>query len=224
MESSVQLNMFALGVEYLPTDFKPTTGLRGVYSLREPFKAALSEAIHTCTAIRRLSTLVAAGEDVYNDYYLQYGLTKEDYERDIGLDKDLITIMSDGGSVLHFPVGYMLSFPNMNGEVYQRFIVQIGLPPFPRDTDFSVVEGAIQDVMHSHLGINGVVIAVTENSDLQLVPNDVHAALSATRAAVAEIPTTLSQLEDLQIRFETMKRERDDLLTLFEHHQRNSMP
>lgn len=216
MESGVQLNTTALGIEYLPSDFKPTTGLRGVYSLREPFKTALSGAIHTCTAIRRLSTLIAAGEDALNDYYIGYGLTKEDYERDIELDKDIVTIMSDGGAIVHFPVGYMEAFPNMNGEVYQRFIIQIGLPPFPRATDFAVLEGSIRDVMHTHLGIDGVVIAVTENSELQLVPNDTHAALSAMRSATAEIPTTLSQLEALQSRYESLLRERDDLLRLFE--------
>ena len=206
MEPSIQL---------IQTAFTPEVGLRGVYTLKPPFNRDVTPAIYTCNAIRRISSLFGMGEDVFQKYYVPYGVDRNDYDRDVDLDLSIITIMSDGGASVHFPVGYLETYPNMNGEAYQAFHLLTALPPFPRDTDFEILKNAIQELVQQHLGIPKASTRIIEASEVQLVPNDAHAAISAQRRAVAEMPTPTTRASSWRIRYEELLAERDALLVHF---------
>ena len=204
MEPSIQLTQ---------TAFTPEVGLRGVYTLKAPFNRDVTPAIYTCTALRRISSLISMGEDVYVKYYAPYGVELNDYDTDVNLDRSIVTIVSDGGAAVHFPVGYLESYPNMNGEVYQVFHLLTILPPVPRDTDFDILKNAIQEVVQQHLGIPTAITRRVEASELQLVPNATHAVIKAQRAAAASLPTPTLKAAMWQSRYEALLIERDALLT-----------
>lgn len=211
MESD-QLTLEGFGITVVGSDFKPTTGLRGVYSLREPFKSALSGAIHTCTAVQKITSLIANGENVYEKYYKPFALTEDDYDKDVLADKDIIQLTSDGGSILHFPVGYMEAFPDMNGVVYVSKYLTISLPPVPRDQNIDLLKENVLDLVKKHLGVVSGEIDHVEMGDLMLVSHDKDAVVQAERNAQMELLTPMAKAEEYRRLYEDMKLQRDQLL------------
>lgn len=216
MEHGIQLTLDGLAPNAIVSNaFTPTLGLRGVYKLRQPFSNTITEAIYTCTGINKLSLLVASGVDVFGLYYTPFGLTENDYDEDLEQDKSLITITSEGGSIAHFPVGYLESYPEMNGEVYQRYILQVGLPPTPRDFNFDLLLTSIQTLVQNHLGIDESIVSVVENSDAMLIDTATHELVSAQRNQKAKVSLPLNEAEMWRLRYEAMVVERDQLLDLY---------
>lgn len=194
--------------------FTPSTGLRGEYTLKAPFDKEVTKAIYTCKAIRRISSLTMLGEDVYATYYQPYGLTLDEYEKDAQGDRDIITIISDGGVTVNFPVGYLTSYPDMNGEPYQTKGFVVKIPTYPRDTDYSGAVEAIRQAVISQLGVEDVSVHIATTSDVGLVEESQHKALKAARRLRVMNALENSNPQKWRKRYEDTLAALEDLIAL----------
>lgn len=210
MESGVSVNI---------TRFTPEIGLRGTYTLLAPYNEAIGIAIYTCQAIQSISSLKAQGIDVYATYYEPFGVELESFETDEERDASIITLLSDSGTQHFFPVGYLESYPNMNGIPYRATHFYVHLPPSPLDYDFTLLKDALEQTVKSYLGVPEALARPIVASETSLVPEADSDVLMADRNTNKEASSPMVLAELWRTRYETLKREHDQLLTYMQNNR-----
>ena len=203
MESSVSVNI---------TRFTPEIGLRGTYTLLSPYNESIGIAIYTCQAVQSISSLKAQGIDVFATYYEPFGVDIEIFEADESRDASIITLLSDSGTQHFFPVGYLESYPNMNGVPYRATHFYLHLPASPLSYDFTLLKDALEQTVKRFLGVPEALARPIVASETSLVPEGDSDVLMADRETRKEASSPLVLAEQWRLRYEALKREHDQLL------------
>jgi hypothetical protein len=161
----------------------PELGLRGLYRVKAPFDTVLDASTeYTCQSVRRISELLASGEDVFETYYKSYGITAESYENDLINNVVIIGLNANRNNWYYFPSSYLLSYPDITGVVYNKIIMGIDLGALADSVSLEPLKTAIRDLVYDHLGINPEVKEVIASQTLYLSKED-HAKIENVRTA-----------------------------------------
>lgn len=182
----------------------PNIGTSGQFVLKDPFAAKLlkgtngSSVNYTLVAIRTFAEIVAAGGDVYNDYYLPLSIDKSLYLTDQQGGAVILTIQATDMSVLNVPNSYLASYPDGGSIPYTVMALGVKLGAVPDSLDLSDIATSIQNLIKDQLGINVTVDAVAV-SNMSLVSQADHARLEAARKAnITDTVTDSGKVRTLQ--------------------------
>lgn len=161
----------------------PTLGLRGIYTLLDPFAAKLLPKVaYTCISTRGLNELIKAGIDVYNAYYVPNNIPQEKYNDDIVNGMTMVTFQAGAGVWLDVPSTYISAMPDLNGIPYSPLVAALRLGAVSDSTDLSYLQTRLQDVVKEELGIVSTCELVLVGQQT-LVSDADHALAEASRDA-----------------------------------------
>lgn len=206
MESPVLLK----GNRYLPR-----VGMRGEFTLKSPFNAIIIDKICTVLSIRTISSLAFDSIDVFKEHYEAFGLSREEYEKDVELDKEIITIQSDGGVSLSFPAGYIDILPKITGIPYVVYHAVIELPPFPEEVNWAAFSSGLKDYCQKALGVPEVRVNMVQMSEKTLVSKEDHELTQADRNLKKE-KSALLEVEKWKRLYQEVLADREELYKLLE--------
>jgi phage baseplate assembly protein gpV len=182
----------------------PNIGTSGQFVLKDPFAAKLlkgtngSPVNYTLVAIRTFAEIVAAGGDVYNDYYLPLSIDKSVYLTDQQGGAVILTIQATDNSVLNVPNSYLASYPDGGSIPYTVMALGVKLGAIPDALDLSDIAASIKNLIKDQLGIDSTVTAVAV-STMSLVSQADHNRLEAARKAnISDTVTDSGKVKTLQ--------------------------
>ncbi len=175
----------------------PSLGASGIWKLAAPFDTLLmATRTYTCKGVRSFGDVAAAGFDVYQDYYVAYGLTKEKYELDANAGVAIISIVTDSGQRVVFPSSYLIQFPSNNGVTYVSWALGAMLGPLPETVDLSYLTSVITQQIKDVIGVDSEVKSMVV-SDPEIISNATHAGIeSSRRANIKESTTDYAKLQE----------------------------
>ena len=182
----------------------PRIGATGLYELRTPFTANPSETF-TCIALRKFSDLLELKEDPSALFYFPFGLTIEDYERDLRDNVVIVTLKSDKNTIIYVPSSYILRIPKQDLIKYRRLVLSIDLGVLPDDEDLSVLIDEMRLAAVNTLGINTPEVYLSESPTTGLITASEHQAALVARNANKTITDTLEK------RYNRLVRQNEEL-------------
>lgn len=200
------------GVQLSTTNYTPEAGLRGHYKLIAPFTEMTEGFLMTCKSVTKISAYISEGMNVLEKIYTDNGLTEDDYNKDVANDINIITLWSDGGTIVMFPSRYLLEYPNTNGVAYMVRHLHVVLPAFPYGQDYNQVVLDIRDIVQRRLGVPTVKVSTVQASEIQMVDREAHEVTVARRNTAMTAPTPTTEIIRLQALVNELRTERDQLL------------
>lgn len=166
-----------------PLNFLPSLGMTGFYSLAAPYDKLISpSAQYSCEGVKSLASAGAEGQDPLNKVYLANGDTKANYERDLAAGVSLVTIRSEGGSLIVFPHTAMLKVPLANGVVYRNTVLAIPLGAVADLQDLTLLQSEIVQLIEQEFGLKSAAYITTVGAPCILTSTQ-HDSIKAARTA-----------------------------------------
>lgn len=158
----------------------PEVGSSGVFNVLPPFDQFIIEQVqYTCTSIRSISELQTYTRSVLEEYYLVYGLTVEDYQRDLE-DNELIISLRNGAEFVYVPSRYLISYPDVSGIPYHVVSLAVTLGAIPVGSDLSVLKEKVGELVLNNTGLTPDIEEV-EISATRYIDQSEHEAVLARR-------------------------------------------
>lgn len=166
----------------------PTLGMKGRYSLKEPWSAA-PDTIYTCSAIRYFVDIENLGKDVYEQYYQPMDVEKSVFEDDRRNQVAIITLTSDTRAPIYVPSSYITAIPDLSHRNYHHVVLSASLGPLPDYIDLAFLQDQVSAVVSDTIGLEpDVHLSVAPMTDT--VSPEQHEILETARAAAIENRTT----------------------------------
>lgn len=183
----------------------PAIEVSGLWKLKAPFDVRIIPTqVYTCKRVSSFAAVVAAGFDVYKDYYLPYGIDEELFKEDAANGVAMISIVSPSGDWIDVPSSYLLQYPSNNGVKYVSWAIGAALGPMPEYVQLDYLVAQIRDKIKDTIGVD-VDVRPMIISAPEIISNETHAGLeSARRNNIAESTTDWTKLQE-------MTRQRDAL-------------
>lgn len=167
----------------------PPIGIKGTFKLLSPFHNLLFGNIeYTCVAVRKFEELILNEYDIYNNVYLPFDISKEEYDKDYKDGVSLITLKDYSGNLVSFPSNYLKSYPS-GGVPYSTLCACIDLGSLPIDINLSNLQKKIQEVVKDSLGIESETILVQTNQ-VTYISNENHKRFTDARRKRLESTNT----------------------------------
>lgn len=161
----------------------PPIGTSGIYLLNSPFASQLQPNIaYRCEAVRKLSDLIEAGVDPFEEIYQPNGISQQSYEQDVANQACIVSLQSSTGHWVYVPSTYIKSFPNVNGVPYRVMVLGVELGPIPEYMDLGAVKSAVAQTVRDVLGVTPTIKEVAISPVQNFSQND-HDVIESNRAA-----------------------------------------
>lgn len=200
----------------MTTYLVPDLGLRGLYRVKPPFDKILDASTeYTCQSVRRISELLASGEDVFENYYNSFGITAESYESDLTNNVVIIGVNSNRNNWYYFPSSYLLSYPDITGVVYNKIVMGIDLGALADSIPLDPLKTAISDLVYDHLGITPEIKEVITSQTVYLSQEDhakVESVRNTRRKAVRSNFQIITELETANAAYKTKLKALEDFI------------
>lgn len=183
----------------------PPFGISGYWELKTPFVAKQGK-IYSCHEIRSFSMLKLQGFDVYDLYYLPHELKKEDEERDSKLYASIITLLADDGERIYVPDTYILKYPIIDGNGYNRFILSCDLGTLPANTQVEHIADKVKAEVFKVFGRQpNVAIHIAPLMKDNLTPTEREREEANRKARVIDKRTTYGQLQNIAVNYANLQ-------------------
>lgn len=172
----------------------PNIGVKGLFHLLPPYDTqVLKDVAYTCVAIRRMSDILVAGGDPFNDYYTSVGLSEDTFKADLASGVCIISLQAAPNIFIYVPSSYIVSFPDIGGIPYTTLLLGINLGAVPDSMDLSYLKNKIAADVLETLGIESEVTAVAASLPMLLSTTDSAAFEAARRARIGTVVTDYSK-------------------------------
>lgn len=184
------------------SNFIPTIGVSGLYSLLAPFTTdLLPEVAYTCIAVRRLSDIVAVGGEPFTDYYEPKSISEEDYAADVAAGVCIVSLQASDENIVYVPSSYITGLPNIGGVPYTTLALGIKLGPLPDSLNLSLLKNKLSDVVFEYIGITPEIETIAISLPTLLDRVDAATLEAARTAAITAIKTDYTKyLEEKALR------------------------
>lgn len=172
----------------MPTKRTPPIDRYGRYQLRNPWSADPGK-VYICEAIRSYPDCEERGLDVLNDIYIANGLTESEYNDDLAVDPNIITIMADDGETIYVPDTYVASYPNMADITYSHVVLSASIGPLPDYVPLAVLQSKISSLCSDVIG-QAPEVNINKAPHAGAITPDQHEGMEAARTAAITIRET----------------------------------
>lgn len=175
----------------MSVSLRPPLDAAGIWTLKSPFAELLQAGVsYRCTAIRKVTDIVAKGEaEPWSVYYQPYGIDETVYKEDLAADVCIVTLQTSNNTTLYVPTTYITAFPDSSGMTYQSMLLGIDLGPIPVAMSLDAIKLMMTDLIRDTIGIEATVQEAVIGSSTQ-VSADSYASFEANRAAKIQNSTT----------------------------------
>lgn len=176
--------------------YKPSIGDSGFFKLKAPYSVLVAdETLYTCQSIRTINDFIAAGESVYEKFYLPLSVSVDQYQQDL-VDNVYITGLQAGtGEWVFVPSSFIEAAPSSNGVKYIPVVVGISLGAIQDAFNLEAIIAQFKDIVINTLGVTPEVKGVVVGS-AKWMTNEEHDLLEAARKekiSTSTSPIILSQ-------------------------------
>lgn len=193
----------------------PPPNTEGLFIVNQPFTLD-SSVIFKVEAIRTFPELARRGTDVYNEYYVPVGITKEDYLLDTDVNAAIVTFKSRDGQIVYIPNTYIESYPGQSGYVYNRNVVILDLNLVPDTVDITLLKDDLKSLVQASVGVEVDAEIVVMRYEGTVSEAD-HIRMEALRIGKIREATPLSQqVADLTKRNEELQAYTDSLVKILQ--------
>jgi hypothetical protein len=131
----------------------PAIGASGDWKLKAPFDALYTAGVaYSCKAIRKLSEMVAKGEDAQGEIYTANDLDQAAYDADVQADVSIITLSASSGKLILVPSPYVSGWPSADAVPYVVLGMVINLGAIPNTIDPSFLTPKVEATIKAALG------------------------------------------------------------------------
>lgn len=199
----------------------PPLGASGVYTLSAPFQNKMqANTSYRCDAIRRLNDFIELGVDPYEEFYAPMQIPRSTYERDIGQNVSIVSLVSQNNHWVYVPSTYITSYPNVNGIPYVSLLLGVSLGAIPHYMDMSGLSAAISNLVRDTIGVVPQIRQVAVSDVTNLSQRD-HDALETNRQqAINNTQTDRARAIALQSENAALRTQLNDLQAYI----RNNLP
>lgn len=188
-------------------NFKPEIGVKGLYSVKEPFNTKLlTGVLYEPVSVRTISDLVSDGVDPFTEIYAPMSISQDDYVKDVAAGVLIVAFRADSGNIVRVPNTYITGQPDIGGVPYRTLMLAIQLAPIPDSLDLTVIQNQISDLVFDTLGVRSPVIPIVASPPTVLSQAEHDATEAARKHNIATTQTDYAKYLD-------MKKQRDDALT-----------
>lgn len=131
---------------------RPEIDAVGQWKLEAPFSVDPT-ITYQCEAINGFQALEAQGIDVYERFYLPFGLSTSKYSEDKINNIDIVTLMSEGLDPVLVPTSFILEAPGVDAVDYKQFFLAIRLGALPGNISLDKLKTEIEDLVKTEVGI-----------------------------------------------------------------------
>ncbi len=194
--------------------YKPSIGDSGFFKLKAPYSVLVAdETLYTCQSIRTINDFIAAGESVYEKFYLPLSVSVDQYQQDL-VDNVYITGLQAGtGEWVFVPSSFIEAAPNSNGVKYIPVVVGISLGAIQDAFNLEAIIAQFKDIVINTLGVTPEVKGVVVGS-AKWMTNEEHELLEAARKE--KISTSTSPI----ILTQYLSAENDRLLRVISEYEK----
>jgi len=170
--------------------FTPQIGVRGLYTLTDPFSSKLISGVqYTCSAVRSISDLINKGETPYDTYYKPYDITAATYELDIAAGVSIVTLEAAEQHVVYVPSTYISGYPEIGGVSYVSMMIGAQLGPIKEGFDLSLLTDKVSQIILEYIGVAAEVKLIAASLP-KLLSHSTANALESARAANISVANT----------------------------------
>jgi hypothetical protein len=146
---------------------------KGVFTLLPPFDNALTPfVIFTCISNRRLADCISSGEDAFVLYYEPFGLTLEDFNKDLVDGESLVSLQSSRGEMVHVPNRYVSGMPVIGGVPYTKMMIVIDCGFVATDLDLGYLQTKLVDDVRETIGLSSTATPVAVTAEVMKSQQD----------------------------------------------------
>lgn len=190
----------------------PPIGTSGIYKLASPFAAKLQSGMsYRCEAVRRVIDFVELGVDVYEEFYLPEGISRDQYNLDVSNQVAIISLVASSGHFVHVPSTYILAYPDIGGVPYTVMVLGLELGAIPNYMDLTGLKYAIQNLVRDTIGVTPQVREVVISAVQKLSQSDHDALENARRSYITNSQTDRAKALTLQNQFNTLQQQYNEL-------------
>lgn len=154
----------------------PSIGTKGIWDFDSPYKEAISAtAVFECMAVRKLSDVIAAGEDAFARYYSNFGLSNSAYVADVRADVCIVSLVTGNGFWQYIPSNRIKAFPVTAGVAYSNIVLAVDIGLLPEQMDLTGLINRLRDMVEHHTSLVPEVIT-TVSSETTLKTTEEHQA------------------------------------------------
>lgn len=192
----------------------PNVGLRGVWTLIDPFLADTKPNVaYTCRGVRTMADYTGQGRNVYDDVYAPKNITQEKFNEDVANDVIIISLQSDDGSWVHVPNSYVSKFPEQGGVSYTSLLISGLLGAVPDHLDLTSLKLRFADMIKTTTGFENPQVEVIAVSPSTLISKDEADRLEEARKDRITVQyTDNAEIVRLRNQVQALETERDALV------------
>lgn len=181
----------------------PQIGAVGVFTLAAPFDTQITPQVaYTCRSLRMLSDIAAAGELVWERYYLPLGVSPTEYQQDLADNVCIVGLHAGTGEWVYVPSSFIIKAPDVNGVLYSPVVLGVHLGPVPDTYQLDGLISRIESLVEASLGIKptikGMLIsqpAIVSHEDSERLEAVRTAAITDNKSDYAKLQKALSELQ-----------------------------
>lgn len=134
----------------------PRIYAEGRYTLNTPWAEVMPlGVVFVCEAIRTFAEIEEEGTDVYETYYLDYGVSESVFKSDLKEGACIITLVSqDRQTIIYVPDTFILYAPSDDAVNCDQIVLSVNLGVIPAYLDLTALKQALQTKMTEVIGID----------------------------------------------------------------------
>lgn len=164
----------------------PPLNSNGIWDIKEPIKLA-PNSTYQCIAVRYFEDLIKQRINIFMRYYEPWGLTIEDYQRDLKNKEAMVTLASPVAGTFIIPSSYINKFPLESGLVFRHVVLSVDLGLLPtNDKILDNVIDKIKNATETALGVKSTVMIHSIPTSTAITPSEALALEDARAAAISD--------------------------------------
>lgn len=133
----------------------PPVNLTGTFNLKTPLTALVNEKVtYTVDSIKSINSLLDEDIDVQKLVYLDQGLTTEDYVSALNNKISIVTLRSEGSSLVTIPEDYLASVPQIVGKIFIQKAIILNIGHVPDELNLDFILEPLKDEILDLTGLN----------------------------------------------------------------------
>lgn len=130
----------------------PPINTSGIYTTYAPFILP-ANTVFRCSAIRSFKELEVRKINVFQTYYVPFGLGEDIYKADAAIGASIVTLEAGDGAEYYVPNTYIESYPGSSGLLYDRKVIVVELGLLPSTVSVDHLFPLIDDLVTKNVGV-----------------------------------------------------------------------
>jgi len=132
----------------------PPVNLKGLFKFKKPFDQPLKHNIqYKVIAVRSIPEMVKEMIDVKTIVFIDNSLTEEDYDNAVLNEIPIITLQDEADNLYYIPANFIVSIPDITGELYNGRVIIINLGYVPKKLNLDYVLNDLKEFVKSVVGL-----------------------------------------------------------------------